>query len=508
MKALFLDWLVPIVLLINMSACSVLPQSISRDWGEGTPDFAPAQPLGNVNGQYDHWQSIGRVTVENGMTCTGSLIDTRQTVDQRDSPAYVLTSGHCTNLDSNVVLVDEDATGKATFNFFADTIEFTKSYPVKRINWSTIRGQDISILQLDRTIGQVISDGIQPLKLATSLPAESGVLIVGAPLQRHIQRMACPREHSTGIVEGLWAWQDQLSNRCLDVMSGISGSPVLGRFNNEILAVVGTTTQGSGHSRCSSGAPCEVMDGKVSKKLNTNYSTSAIGLQACFNQGRFDPLNPSCSLGPNFKFSATPPVNTFIKLERDHSGAVIPWLWTQPFAVDSPYYRYKFTRTINECGVPTGYSEAISSNTSGENKLSRELHDGAGMYLLCIMGQEHKIGAPGQWDARNARVYWRWMLEGPSQLTPIYSISQNQNDPSEYTVRAFPVSPDLDAYSYQYKVVSREKTDCLDQQGYKRVQPSIGVFTVDVTNGPVKVCLKTNDLAGNPSPIVDFQLPE
>ena len=66
MKALFLDWLVPIVLLISMSGCSVLPQSISRDWGEGTPDFAPAQPLGNVNRQYDHWQSIGRVTVENG----------------------------------------------------------------------------------------------------------------------------------------------------------------------------------------------------------------------------------------------------------------------------------------------------------------------------------------------------------------------------------------------------------------------------------------------------------
>ncbi|VVO32154.1 trypsin-like serine peptidase [Pseudomonas fluorescens] len=493
---------------IELSACTVLPQATDIDWGEGTANFTPAQPLSNASGRYDHWQSIGRVKTDKGMTCSGALIDTRHTTDEQDSPAYVLTSGHCINLNPNVVVENADATGSVIFNFFKDTIDHTRSYPVTRINWSTIRGQDISIIQLDRTIGQLINDGVQPLKIATHLPANPDMLIVGAPQTSHIQRMACPREHSAGIVENPWSWLDQISNRCLDVVSGISGSPVLGRYNNEILAVVGTTTQGSGQSRCSQGAPCEVVDGQVSKKLNTNYATSAIGLLACFNKGRFDRLDADCSLGPRFTFASTPLAGNHVKLERDHSGQVIPWLWTQPFAVDRPYYRYKFTRTLDDCGTTVGYSEAFVSHASGQDELRRELRDGAGIYLLCIMGQDQKIGAPGQWDARNARIYWRWMLEGSSQLAPIYSIVQNSESPFLYTVRAFPVSPDLDAYSYQYKVGSSENTDCLDPQNYKKVQPSIGFFIVDVTNGSMKTCLKTNDLAGNPSPIVDFRLPE
>ena len=508
MKPHFRKMLLAPVLMIILSACTVLPQAIDSDWGEGVENFTPAQPLSNANGRYDHWQSIGRVEIDKGMTCSGALIDTRQTSDQKDSPAYVLTSGHCTNLNSDVVVEDVVATGNVIFNFFQDTTEHTKSYAVSRINWSTIRGQDISIIQLKQTIGQLISDGVQPLKIATRLPENDGLLIVGAPQQRHIQRMACPREHSAGVIESPWSWLDQTSNRCLDVVSGISGSPLLGRYNNEIVAVVGTTTQGSGRERCNRGAPCEVVDGQVSKKLNTNYATPAIGLQACFNKGRFDRLNGSCTLGPNFTFTATPPTNTFIKLERDPSGQVIPWLWVQPFAVNRPYYRYKFTRTLDECGATGGYSEAIASNTSGLNELRRELQEGAGMYLLCVMGQDQKIGAPGQWDARNARIYWRWMMEGPAKLAPAYSINQNSQDPHLYLVRAFPVSPDLDAYEYQYKLGSSENTDCLDQQGYVKVQPSIGVFGVDVKKGQVKVCLKTKDLAGNPSPISDFRLPE
>ncbi|MHC8382716.1 trypsin-like serine peptidase [Pseudomonas sp. LB3P14] len=508
MKSPFIKLLLAPALLIKLSACIVLPQAIDRDWGEGVENFTPAQLLSNASGRYDHWQSIGRVEIANGMTCSGALIDTRQATDEQDSPAYVLTSGHCANLNPNVVVEDAVATGRVIFNFFQDTSEHTKSYPVSRINWSTIRGQDISIIQLDRTISQLISDGIQPLEIATHLPTNVDLLIVGAPQQRHIQRMACPREHSTGVVENPWSWLNQISNRCQDVVSGISGSPLLGRYNNEIIAVVGTTTQGSGQARCSQGAPCEVVDGQVSKKLNTNYATPAIGLLACFNKGHFDRLNGSCTLGPNFTFAATPPTNTFIKLERDPSGQVIPWLWIQPFAVNRPYYQYKFTRTLDECGASGGYSEAIVSNTSGENELRRELHDGAGMYLLCVMGQDQKIGAPGQWDARNARIYWRWMMEGPNKLAPIFSINQSPHDPSLYEVRAFPVSPDLDAYSYQYKVGSSENTDCLDAQDYVKLQPSIGIFEVDVKNGPMKVCLKTKDLAGNPSPISDFRLPE
>ncbi|EJM91395.1 hypothetical protein PMI34_02522 [Pseudomonas sp. GM74] len=493
------------ITLVSLNPSTAVAVGKQQDWGEGTPNFSTAEPLNNSDGKYDHWQSIGRVEIQNGMTCSGTLIDTRGRANDMDGPAYVLTSGHCNNLNPDVVLVNADASGSVIFNYFRDTADDPKSYPVTKINWSTIRGQDISIVQLDRTIGQLISDGVQPLKLASALPTEADILIIGAPMEGHVQRMACPREHSAGVIEGLWAWQNQVSNRCLDVVSGISGSPVLGRYNNEVLAVVGTTTRGSGQSRCNSGAPCEVVNGQVSKSLNTNYTTPTVGLQACFKDGLFNRNNGQCSLGPAFTFSNTTALD-WHKLERDHSGQVIPWLWVQSFGVDRPYFRYKFTRTLAECGVPGGYSKVFVSNSNGQNEVRRELVDGAGMYLLCVMGQKQKIGPPGQWDARNARIYWRWMLEGPNKLAPIYSISKNQGLPNEYSVRTFPVTPDLDAYKYQYK--AGKEVDCLDENNYVRVPPSIGVFEIDTNEGTVKVCLKTTDLAGNPSPIADFQVPE
>jgi hypothetical protein len=495
-KALFLL----IIFNTNVAIGSI---EIKQDWGEGTANFSNAQPLNNSNGQYDHWQSIGRVKINNGLTCSGALIDTRSTTDEQDGPAYVLTSGHCANLNPNTVLENVDTTGQVTFNYFQDTEGDAKSYAVTKINWSTIRGQDITIVQLDRTIGQLINDGVFPLKPATHLPAETDVLIVGAPQNAYIQRIACPREDQAGIIENQWAWQDQMSNRCLDVVGGISGSPVLGRYTNEIFAIVGTSTRGSGKSRCKRDAPCEVADGQVSKKADTNYATQAIGLLECFSEGQFARMNVACPLGPAFTFTEDEPTDLYIKVERDQSGQVIPWLWSQTFSVDRDFYRYKYTRTLEECVATENYSAPVASNSGDKDNLRRELRDGAGMYLLCIIGQDQKAATPGQWDGRNAKIYWRWMLEGPSELPPEYSITLFKDDP--YVIKPITVSPDL-AGKYQYKTGPQVETDCLDQRSYENVTG--GLFVVSVKEGPMKVCLKTEDLAGNPSSVVDFQLPE
>ncbi|SEM69325.1 hypothetical protein SAMN04487857_10483 [Pseudomonas sp. ok272] len=152
-----------------------------QDWGEGTPNFSPAQPLSNREGRYDHWRSIGRVSLQQGLTCSGTLIDTRYAPNGLDGPAYVLTSGHCNNLNPDIVLENVAAKGSVSFNYFFDTAEHTQSYFITNINWSTIRGQDISVVELDNTLGQLLNDGITPLKLA-SLPLPQGrdTLIVGA----------------------------------------------------------------------------------------------------------------------------------------------------------------------------------------------------------------------------------------------------------------------------------------------------------------------------------------
>lgn len=478
-----------------------------QDWGEGTPNFSVAQTLKNSTGQYDHWQSVGRVSIDGGMTCSGTLIDTRYSSDGLDGPAYVLTSGHCSHLDPDTVLENKNVTGTVYFNYFQDTADTPKLFAINRINWSTIRGQDISIIQLEQTLRQLIDQGVVPLKLAARpLSQGTDVLIVGAPEGGHIQRIACPQEHSAGVIESMWAWQDQTSNRCLDVVPGISGSPILDRYTNEIVAVTGTTTRGSGHSRCSRGAPCEISNGIINKAADTNYATPAVGIQECFTSGKFNRKPGTCPLGPNLNFRSDLSQHNHIKLKRDNAGAVVPWLWTEQFSIDKPFYRFKYTRTLADCANTVGYSESIASTDGGENQISQKIDSGAGMHLLCIMGQDYKTSVPGQWDARNARVYWRWMMEGPNQLAPIYRITPL--DQVTYEIRAFPVSPDLDAYKYRYKAGPPDQTHCQDDADYRPVQGSIGAFEVSVENGPLVVCLKTNDLAGNPSPIADFKLPE
>ncbi|MBV6825966.1 serine protease [Pseudomonas sp. PD9R] len=476
------------------------------DWGEGAPNLSPAQQLSNVDGRYAHWQGIGRVMVDGGMTCTGSLIDTRNT-EGLAGPAYVLTSGHCTDPQlSNEFIVNQPATGTVTFNFFHDTEQRQKTYAVSAINWSTLRGQDISLVQLSRSLEQLIADGIKPLKIAAhAMMPNNDILIVGAPLNGFVQRMACKQDHQAAILEGPWRWVDQSSNQCLDVINGISGSPVLGRYTNEIVGVLGTTTRGSGQHVCSTGAPCEVAEGKVNKQLDTNYASPAEGLDRCFLEGHFSPREARCPLGPTWSFPLSTDATDYVKVQREANGEIIPWRWDQRLSLNAPFYRYRHTQTLADCESINGYSEVHASKPEGQNQLSRELREGAGLYFLCVIGQQRPTDVPGQWDARNAIVYWRWLMEEPAPLSPVYRADSIGE--SDYDVRAYPIRPYLDSDQYRYKTGKVQTVDCDKEENYQEVSPSTGVFHVSIAEGQQKVCLKGGDAAGNSGPSVDFLLP-
>ncbi|OJT52937.1 trypsin-like serine peptidase [Pseudomonas moraviensis] len=494
-----------VALIALLQGCA----SVNRyDWGEGAANFAPAERLANANGRYAHWQAIGRVEVEGGMTCSGTLIDTREpgTVS---NPAYVLTSGHCTHpeIGNNEVIVNQPAKGRVTFNYFFDTQPHSRSYAVGRIGWSTLRGQDISIVELATSLEQLISDGIEPLKLAHApLPPEENILITGAPVNGFIQRMACKQEHSAAVIEGPWRWVGQSSNRCLDVVSGLSGSPLLARYTNEVVGVLGTTTRGSDRNRCDKGAPCEVIAGQVNKRTATNYASTTEGLGACFTKGRFDPRPGDCPLGAAWSFPTSSQNSDYIRVERDEHGQVVPWHWLQTFALSAPYYRYRYTRTLDECQSLAGYSQVQTARPGSENQLSHELKEGAGLYFLCLIGQQRPTDVPKQSDGKTPSIYWRWLLEAPAPLAPAYKIEWGGDD--DYDVRVFPVSPDLDPFQFQYKSGQPGSVNCNDGQGFQRVPPSTGVFHVSVANGRQNVCLKGADLAGNPGPTIDFLIPQ
>ena len=480
--------------------------SVSVDWGEGTPNLSPAEQLSNANEGYTHWEAIGRVEVAGGMTCTGALIDTSDS-GRVSSPAYVLTSGHCTDPQlSNEFILNQPATGTVTFNFFHDTVQRQKTYSVSTINWSTLRGHDISIIQLDLSLDQLIADGIKPLKMAThALTQGTDTLIVGAPVNGFVQRMACEQDHQAAILEGPWRWVDQTSNRCLDVVNGISGSPVLGRYTNEIVGVLGTTTRGSGQHTCSTGAPCEVNEGEVNKRPETNYASPAQGLGNCFDEGNFNHAQARCPLGPTWSFPLSTEAHDYEKVQRDTNGDIIPWKWVQRMSLKAPYYRYQYSRNLADCASMGKYGQVYASKPEGENQLEKELQEGAGLYFFCVTGQQRPTDVPGERDAPNAIVYWRWLMEAPAPLSPMYKA--DLIGVSDYDVRAFPVRPYLDPNQYRYKTGSVQSVDCDGEDGFQSVSPQTGVFHVSTAEGQQKVCLKGGDAAGNSGPTIDFLLP-
>lgn len=153
-----------LALVLTFTLILLPAPTFAIDWGEGIPNFQPSRPLLNGQGQHAAWEAVGRLTVEGGMDCTGALLDTRQTGAPSDAPAYVLTAGHCTHAlnDPLSIIHDVDAEGSITFNYFEDTQAQPKVFKVKRITWSTLRGLDISIIELVPGLDTVIKSGIPP----------------------------------------------------------------------------------------------------------------------------------------------------------------------------------------------------------------------------------------------------------------------------------------------------------------------------------------------------------
>ncbi|KTB74227.1 hypothetical protein AO068_20640 [Pseudomonas sp. ICMP 3272] len=144
---------------------ALLPFSIhaAADLGEGLLSLV----LLNADGSRDHWNDIGRINSRSGSNCTATLIDTRNADSPPDAPAYALTSGHCISRQNGLIITDGEIEGSVQFNFFTDSV--ARSYPLKRVSWSSMQGVELAIVELQPNLETLIKDGIQPLALAIEL---------------------------------------------------------------------------------------------------------------------------------------------------------------------------------------------------------------------------------------------------------------------------------------------------------------------------------------------------
>ncbi|MFA0998597.1 MULTISPECIES: trypsin-like serine peptidase [Pseudomonas syringae group] len=477
-------------------ATAVSAQNI--DFGDGMAPFTPSQLLENEDGRFDHWNGIGRMESRGNSMCTAVLIDPRANprIDSPDVPAYVLSSGHCTYTKSGQLGVDLEIEGHVEFNYFKGMSRNRKSYALKRIKWSSLRGTDLALLELDTTLSRLLKDGIKPLALAQTMPSVGmDVLSVSAPLTATgytLRLSACKLESVVNIVENPYSWNANLSNRCEDVLPGSSGSPLVNRYTNRIIGIMGTTTRGATEqSRCFTDSPCEVNDGQASWHADTNYASPVDALPACFADGVFDMTGPACTLQSVAQLTLANPDyrKHYIRLERDKNGEIIAPRWNMAFTVNTSMFKFKATRNPADCREAGGYKSSRDARTAHINAV---IGTEPGIYSLCIAGHNGNQGsAPGVRE--NAFIHTVELVEATETPAPNVNISLLDNGKHHITfITGLPTHA-----SHAYKFGAPELTDCADPSGYKTVYYN---FNISPKLLPVKLCTLARDEAGHPSP--------
>lgn len=462
---------------------------------ESLVSLAPSQILLNADRSNDHWNGIGRISSKKGLSCTATLLDTRSDDSPHNAPAYVLTNGHCITRQNGLIVTDTEIEGAVQFNFFADTTP--RRYPLKRITWSSMQGVDVAIIELQPTLKSLMDDGIRPLRLATRMP-ENGqeILWIGAPLYRdsgHLRMAACVHQPSGEILNQPWVWRHSVSNRCKDVDTGASGSPLIVRNSSEIYAVVNLVTQPP-----SSGIPPEDDDelppGFPPIAHDSNFGSPVAELSRCFISGVLSTDPFECSLFPPFSVRFDSPnarPRQYAKVRVGDDGQEILPDWNLRFAVDRPFYRYKKVESALDCENPVGYSQSHASQGAA---IDEPMDTRIGVNWMCIIGLASADERPSVGLMRNALTLAVELQPAGPTARPRMTIEKTRFN--AYSVHWSLESGLIDHYTV--KVGPPQTTDCSDPQGFKR---RFGNLVLRAQSLPKKICTYAHDVNGQRSAV-------
>lgn len=249
--------------------------------------------------------ALVRLERVDGNVCTGIAIRTNE---NPNSPAFVVSAGHCHWLLYGEVVTDLIPKGskkiKALFNQFHDATAAEKfTINVKKISYASMRGHDLAIFELDTTQGQLAAKNILLPKLGSSIPTGLSVTTYGSrahdPLMRAVN---CTLEDRVNLNEGKWLWWDVLRAECPNaelISGGASGSPVYiqGRAN-ELFGILNTINpMPIKNILCSDNNPCELKQPRPISRLKSVYLMDVHKLKYCFNaNGSFNHQLKYCPL--------------------------------------------------------------------------------------------------------------------------------------------------------------------------------------------------------------------
>lgn len=258
-------------------------------------------------GKGKKYNGVGRLENNSDGFCTAFFVDTN---GDKQAPAYALTNGHCydgINFPSaQEILINQPSNLLFKLNYFKDEKFRIRSVRVRRVVYATMKGTDITILELGTTYQQLVKEGFTPLKIAeVSAPVGEPVEVVGIPMRgvesarSFLHRAACQIGESVSVREDVYQWEKSIRNRC-SVVGGMSGSPIVSLKSNKVVAIAntGVDDEAMKQPECSINRPCEVSkDGRVSTFPKENYAQRVSDIPSCFDRKGIFNLNLlSCRL--------------------------------------------------------------------------------------------------------------------------------------------------------------------------------------------------------------------
>ena len=450
----------------------------------------------NADGANNAFTGVGQFRA--ALTCTGSLIDPSG-LGASDAKAWLLTAGHCISLEPYGVVRNQPSTAQVQFNFFADTTARQVTVHARATGWSTMKGVDLALVELNATLGDLAAQGIRPARLASSeTPAARAVFwtgISGSPIPPSLQFLRlgrCTLGNKVQLIEGAWIWNDDLSNDCPDLYAGASGAPLFDAATGEVIGVIGTSTllnfeQGPDYD-CQVNRPCMIGPQGPAMQRDTSYASPVQGISRCFDQANaLDPSRPGCPLDPGFQLTVQSGANEV----QPQSGGK-PATWGAMLAGSQTYYAYKrFRAGQDNCATPSGYSAPIL--VSSAPLIADPIGSEDGYYFLCVIA-----GNTPSFDSSWQQPSYATMRFKRIDSQPPLVLVDYQLEPLNQGYRLTFQGGDGGASGLGIQLEKRGppgSTDCSDPQGY-RGQISIPDI-VRNSDLPTRICVKLSDKAGN-----------
>ncbi|MBL8232308.1 MAG: trypsin-like peptidase domain-containing protein [Bryobacterales bacterium] len=437
------------------------------------------------------FSAVGRIS-----NCTVFLIKPQGA--QAASPAYVMTSGHCIDLGANDVIVDRADTSRTVqFGLLNKAAVAPLQVRSRRIVYSTMRGIDLAILELDSTLGALETAGIVPLVLARSVPQPAtavewaGIPTGNVPIEERVLRTGlCETSGMADVLEWRWFWRGQIRIDCSDISGGASGSPLIVRATGMVTGIIGTTNVGNlepgSDELCGRNDPCELRGAASTWVRNSSYATPAFPAAACFDAGVFQLTAMGCGLAPA----------TAVRVLEQRLSVRPGASWNTTITSDSMrFFRYKvFPQGSGDCAEESGYSQPEPV----PGRLSGLLPAPEGRYFACITAGVSPT-PDSTWESpRFANLVHLRVDATPPAGPPRFNLSQSEN--------GFSFVPGASlSTSLLPKADEAESSTCADLSTYRRLYP-VPWF---IPKGAVKrLCLVMEDAAGNTSPPVEIDLIE